>query len=76
MKTGISMYIDNYKDDDLCFCDSNCTNISCSRCLLSTHYRNEKLCNSKRNHYIEENDFSKECTKYMKPINILTDDLI
>jgi hypothetical protein len=76
MEAGVSMYIDNYVGNDLCFCNSNCTNISCSRCLLSTNYRNAKLCNTKRKHYVEENDFSGCCTKYMKPVNILTYDLI
>ena len=61
---------------DISFCNSNCTDISCSRCHMSNNYANMIKYSKESGMLHSESDFSIDCVDYKKPIFTVADDKV
>jgi len=61
---------------DISFCNSNCTDISCSRCHMSNNYANMIKYSKESGMLHSESDFSIDCADYKKPIFTVADDKV
>lgn len=61
-------------DFDISFCNSNCTNIICSRCHMSNNYVNMIKYSKESGMLYSRSDFSIDCADYKKQIFTIADD--
>ena len=60
-------------DFDISFCNSNCTDIACSRCHMSNNYANMIKYNKETGRPHSEAYLSIDCDDYNKPMFTIAD---